>query len=484
MGTTKELQVNAISPTESLSEIETASVNDAHLRSAYRKSDLRLLYWYSFVYLWMRIHASNITNTAIINIETGDGIKTQLGNLTSGEWAWCLAIFYYPYAAFEPASTLLLKRFSPRVWMSRIMMTWGIVSMCQAATQNYSGLLATRFFLGLAEAGYYPGVLYHLTFWYPAKDTALRIAFFYACGQFSGTISGLLAFAISYMNGVGGLAGWRWVFILEGIPAVLMGIVTWFTLPNYPEDSAWLSEEEKRAVIDTRPKTQPSANAKTWNSTEFKAIFKDSRNYTYTFLWICHAIGGWGIAKVLPTVIYELGLSGSAVTQLLTMPCYTLGFIVLNGFGWLIHRGYVNAWLTVIGMEIVCVACYIALILVRGAVSRYMLVTIAIASSMGVLPILWPERIRAARGTTTAGLMIGFTNASAQLTGIVGPMIYQDKLGPRYTVSYSVSIALIAAAIVGVVVTWWLIWKRDQREAKEAESAELSSAQQSQDESS
>ena len=126
MGTAKELQVNAVSPTESLSENETASVNDVHLRSAYRKSDLRLLYWYSFVYLWMRIHASNITNTAIINIETGDGIKEQLGNLTSGQWAWCLAIFYYPYAAFEPASTLLLKRFSPRVWMSRIMITWGL----------------------------------------------------------------------------------------------------------------------------------------------------------------------------------------------------------------------------------------------------------------------------------------------------------------------------------------------------------------------
>lgn len=81
--------------------------------------------------------------------------------------------------------------------------------MCQGATQNYAGIMITRFLLGLAEAGYYPGVLYHLSFWYPAKSTALRIAFFYACGQFSGTISGLLAFAISYMNGVGGLSGWR-----------------------------------------------------------------------------------------------------------------------------------------------------------------------------------------------------------------------------------------------------------------------------------
>lgn len=179
------------------------------LKAAQRKVDVKILLWYSFVYLVMRIHVSNITNTAIINLEQGDGIKAQLGHLDSAQWAWVLSIFYYPYAAFEPASTLLLKRFKPNIWMSRIMVTWGIISMCQGATQNYAGILACRFFLGLAEAGFYPGVLYHLSFWYPADKMALRIAFFYACGQFSGTISGLLAFAISFMNGAGGLAGWR-----------------------------------------------------------------------------------------------------------------------------------------------------------------------------------------------------------------------------------------------------------------------------------
>ena len=180
------------------------------IKAIRRKVDTKILLWYSFVYLIMRIHVSNVTNTAIINLEQGTGIKKQLGNLNSSQWAWVLSIFYYPYMLFEPASTMLLKRFSPRIWMSRIMITWGIISMCQGATQSYSGILACRFFLGFAEAGYYPGVLYHLSFWYPADRMALRIAFFYACGQFSGTISGLLAFAISYMNGVGGLAGWRW----------------------------------------------------------------------------------------------------------------------------------------------------------------------------------------------------------------------------------------------------------------------------------
>jgi hypothetical protein len=195
------------------SEVSSESSSEALRKIAHRKVDKRLLIWYAFVYLIMRIHVSNISNSAIINLEQGTGIRKQLGNLSSSQWAWALSIFYYPYMVFEPISTLALKHFTPSVWMSRIMITWGIISICQGATQNYSGILACRFFLGAAEAGFYPGVLYHFSFWYPTERMSLRIAFFYACGMFSGTISGLLAYAISFMNGVGGLAGWRWVCI-------------------------------------------------------------------------------------------------------------------------------------------------------------------------------------------------------------------------------------------------------------------------------
>jgi len=111
-------------------DVETSSISTSQsvtslalLKSAQKKVDRRLILWYSFVYLVMRIHVSNITNTAIINIEEGDGIRAQLGNLTSGQWAWVLSIFYYPYMFAEPVSTMMLKRFSPSVWMSRIMVT-------------------------------------------------------------------------------------------------------------------------------------------------------------------------------------------------------------------------------------------------------------------------------------------------------------------------------------------------------------------------
>lgn len=315
---TKELDVTETwTPADSTNTLSTA--DDKTTTSAYKKADRRVVLWYSFVYLIMRIHVSNITNTAIINLEQGDGIRKQLGNLNSAQWAWVLSIFYYPYMFFEPTSTLLLKRFTPSKWMCRIMITWGIVSMCQGATHNYAGILACRFFLGLAEAGFYPGVLYHFSFWFPTDQLALRIAFFYACGQFSGTISGLLAFAISFMNGAGGLAGWRWVFVLEGIPAILCGIYTFFYLPDYPETSKFLSDDEKSVILANLPKTQPTSKAKTWDFEQVKSLFRDPTLVSFTFIWMFHAVGGWGVSTVLPTVIYELGLTDTAIAQLMTM---------------------------------------------------------------------------------------------------------------------------------------------------------------------
>lgn len=116
--------INATSTDSLSSEEHGGLLAEQTAKRARRKVDKHLLIWYAFVYLIMRIHVSNITNTAIINLEEGTGIKKQLGNLTSSQWAWALSIFYYPYMFFEPVATLALKRFSPSVWMSRIMITW------------------------------------------------------------------------------------------------------------------------------------------------------------------------------------------------------------------------------------------------------------------------------------------------------------------------------------------------------------------------
>lgn len=239
-------------------------------------------------------------------------------------------------------------------------------------------------------------------------------------------------------------------------------------LPNYPETSTFISEQEKNALLSNLPKTQPSSKSKTWDTTQFKAIFKDPTTATFTLIWIFHAIGGWGISQVLPQVIFDLGFAPSAISQLLAMPTYLFGCAALVLSGWRIHTKRLGSWTAAIGLEVLAMLCYIILIVVKNSIAKYVLVTIATACSICIYPILWPERIRAAHGTTTAGLMIGITNAAAQLSGIVGSQVYQTKFGPAYRVPYAVSIALLAGAIASIAVTWWLVGRKDEATRKEA----------------
>lgn len=259
------------------------------------------------------------------------------------------------------------------------------------------------------------------------------------------------------------------MFIFEGIPPILCGIYSWFMLPNYPETSCFLTTPERIALLNNLPKTQPSSTSKTWDTGQFKAVFKDPITAAFILTWVFHAIGGWGISHVLPTVIYDLGFSASAISQLLTMPTYAFGCAALVFSGWLIHTKRIRSWVAAIALEILAMVCYVLLIVIKDTIAKYVLVTIATACSICIYPILWPERIRAAHGTTTAGLTIGMTNAAAQLNGIVGPQVYQSKFGPGYKIPYAVSIALLGGAVASIGATWWLVAKQNRTVEEENE---------------
>jgi nitrate/nitrite transporter NarK len=148
-------------------------------------------------------------------------------------------------------------------------------------------------------------------------------------------------------------------------------------------------------------------------------------------------------------------------------PPFTLVFVILLGLAFFIHTKRLNPWVAGFGLELVQIICYILLIVVKQPVAKYIFVMIATAASQSFFAIIWPERIRAARGTTTAGLAIGMTNAVGQLMGIVGPQIYQAKFGPTYRVSYICSIALLSTCLGAVLTSWFFVAKDDKRREKE-----------------
>ncbi|KAL2418245.1 hypothetical protein ABEF95_005969 [Exophiala dermatitidis] len=434
----------------SLSHIESQdAVRREQVRKrAYAKVDRRLILWHMVLYLLMKFGQSNVSNAAIMNLESGNGIKKELGHLTSTQWAFVLSVFYYPYMFLEPGSGLLIKRFSPSIWISRILLTWGIASICQAATKNYAGIIACRIFLGAAEAGYWPAAVYHISFWYHPDYLPMRMGIFYAFGASAGAL-----------------------FLIEGTWPIIAGIITYLFLTDYPQTAKFITEEERQVILDTLPKGAPSMHDKAWDGKAVKKMLRDPTFWGFLALWVSQNIGGYGVVYVYPTVVYEMGFTGTTTTQLLTMPPYGLAWTVLLFFNLFIRHKRIPAFAVGLGIVSIQVVCYILLLTLKSAPARYVFLTIGICGTYTVSPILWSERIRAVKGTSTSGLAFGITNGMASITGIVGPQIFQSKFGPRYKVSYGICLVFLCICVVSLLGTWKLCRDKYAREAAEAEAA-------------
>jgi MFS family permease len=202
-------------------ESETHALNDKaeyeHLRSTFdpkterallRKMDLHILPVLTLLYLVSFVDRANIGNARLQNLERDLHLSPQ-------QYNWALTVFFFPYAFFEVPSNLALKLLRPSVWLPLIMFLWGVTMMCMGWAQNYGGLVAARFFLGVTEAGLFPGATYLCTTFYRRHEVQYRVSLFYCAATIAGAFSGLLAFAIGKMEGIRGYSGWRYVVKIQ-----------------------------------------------------------------------------------------------------------------------------------------------------------------------------------------------------------------------------------------------------------------------------
>src|SRR3954452_1809305 len=158
-------------------------------------------------------------------------------------------IFFLSYVLFEIPSNVILARVGARLWIARIMITWGLVSSAMMFVRSASGFYTLRFLLGLAEAGVFPGIIFYLTRWFPARERARTIAAFMTATLIAGVIGGPVSGALLSLHGTGGLAGWQWLFLLEGVPSIVLGFVVLAVLTESPEEAAWLTGTERAALL-------------------------------------------------------------------------------------------------------------------------------------------------------------------------------------------------------------------------------------------
>ncbi|KAF4902507.1 MFS transporter prlL [Colletotrichum fructicola] len=217
-------------------------------RRIVRKIDIRLMPFTALTYLLCYLDRSNIGNAKILNSSTGDSLLDSTG-MTNYQYTIALMVFLVSYTVFEAPSNLALKVFSPNKWLGFLIIGFGSFCTGIGDANSFASVTVLRFFLGAFESGVFVGMIFYMSFWYRPEERAFRIAIFLGSATLAGAFGGVIAYGVGHMNGLCGLEGWRWLFIVEGVPSVVMGVAVFLFMPSYPESAKWLLNEEKSFQI-------------------------------------------------------------------------------------------------------------------------------------------------------------------------------------------------------------------------------------------
>ncbi|KAJ5404620.1 MFS transporter [Penicillium cosmopolitanum] len=410
-----------------------------------RKIDLRLLPLASLVYLLCYLDRSNIGNARIFNSNTGDDLMQTL-DLTSHQYIIALMVFLVAYSIFETPSNLALKTFSPKRWLGFLIFCYGAFCTGIGVVHNFASISALRFFLGAAEAGVFPGMVYYLSFWYKPEERALRIAAFLCSATLSGAFGGCIAYGVGFMNGVGGLQAWRWLFILEGIPSVILGILVFLFLPSYPEQCGWLTTDEKAIQRKRMGDTGSSNQRITW--VDAKATLLDLRLYVHYLSYIGVGCLIGSLSLFAPTIVLGLGFEGLRA-QLFTVPPYAAAFFSTVAAAFISDRLKMRG--VIVGSSLaVCFISFLILAALPGEhfVGRYILLIIGTCGAFSGLPTMNAWIGDNITNTTAMSLATAINIAFSGPGQIIGVWIYRPADSPIYSLGHGVNAAFAAFSAI------------------------------------
>jgi MFS transporter, ACS family, tartrate transporter len=314
----------SLSNTSGIAASEGAALTSVEQEATLRKVSLRLIPLLFFCYVIAYIDRINV-GFAKLQLQDALAVAPEKFATAFGLGA---GIFFWGYFIFEVPSNLVLARVGARIWIARIMIVWGIVSTAFMFLKGATMFYVLRFLLGAAEAGFFPGVLLYFTYWYPARERARIIALFAIGGVAAGVIGSPINGAIlQHMGGIGGLKAWQWLFLLTGLPAVLMGFVVLKILPNGPQDSWWLGAREKAWIMD-RVASDPAAR-ESLQRHSLKHAFTSPVIYLFCLIYLTMNIGAYGFEMWAPTIIEQLsGGSPQKVGWLNAIPYFITGIMM------------------------------------------------------------------------------------------------------------------------------------------------------------
>ncbi|MCC2976528.1 MFS transporter [Sphingomonas sp. PL-96] len=357
-------------------------------------------------------------------------------------------IFFIGYSIFEVPSNLMLHKVGARRWIARILISWSLISACFAFVETETHFYILRFLLGVAEAGFAPGALLYLTYWFPAaRRSRANSAMFLAiplAGIIGAPLSGLI---MEHMSGVAAWEGWRWMFVIEALPAMIAGLLTFRFLPDRPSDVDWLSPAEKRQVLDD---LAADAGVRT-EHLSVRQFLADKRLWLLCAIYFCVVMGQYAITFWLPTIVKNAGATGPLMNGMLTTLPFLAAMVAMLGFSFSADRHRERRWHLIVPMVVGAVALTIASFVPHDLTLSIVLLSIAAAGMLSATVMFW-SLPPAFLGGVWAAAGIGGINAIGNVAGFVSPYVIGSLVsagGDLRLGLYAITAAvLIGAALV------------------------------------
>ncbi|PHZ11527.1 MFS general substrate transporter [Rhizopus microsporus ATCC 52813] len=436
-------------------ELENLSKEkDSLTKALVRKLDRRILPLLCTLYLLSYIDRSNIGNAKL------GGLEKDL-NLSKSQYQWSLSIFYFSYVIFDLPSNIIMRRWRPSFWLGILMFFWGTVATAMAASKNFASIASARFFIGLFEAGFFPGVIYFMSLWYTRQEYGRRISFFWSFSSLAGAFGGLIAYGISQISD-DRLKTWQWLFIIEGIPTIVLAVFTAWYLPNEPESAKFLTKEEREFASTRLAEDAGASHNHSWSWAQVASVFTDWKTYIFMAVYITGTSALQGVTLFLPSIVSGLGTWPTPVSQALTTPPYFLAFLVTVAVGWSSDRYFERAYHMLVTNIVALLGFLLLMFLpasnVAGNYIAACIVTVGVYANVAV-KVAWFNNNFG--GLTRRAVASAAIVSVGTIGGAIGGQIYYDP--PKYFGGNCIAFGCMAAQTVLVIILRILLARENKR---------------------
>ncbi|TQS37032.1 hypothetical protein Golomagni_02506 [Golovinomyces magnicellulatus] len=423
-----------------------------------RKLDLHLIPFLALLYLLCFLDRTNVGNARLVKLEEHLGLKGLDYNLA-------LAVFFPFYIIAEIPSNILMKRLRPSIWLTIIIISWGLIMICMGLVKNLNGLLACRALLGFAEGGLFPGVSYLITMWYRRHECGFRIALFFSAATAAGAFGGLIARGIAEMDGFGNISGWSWIFILEGLLTLLAGSLSHSFIYDYPATAKFLTIDERIEV--QRRLTDDDGLSDEFHAKFFYQALRDKKIWAMMFITIGIFTPMYSISLFLPTIITQFGYSTNK-SQLLSVPPYLAACFctILGNYAADKSR---QRGVFLLGFEIIAVIGFLLIAISDLPHVQYVGFFFAASGIYPLVPLVTTWNSNNIGGSLKRGVGIAMQVGFGNFGGVIAGFVYLSKDEPRFVPGHLILIALVSMSFI--ITSYMTLYFRHENVRRDAQLA-------------